>query len=248
MIITTNGKLAIPYGSATPRAAALSAISDGYCDDLDLPGAPVAIIDCGEGRPLRMSCLVHPFTLPPVAQDLAHADTQVAFLKAHISGLCGMWNKPQSMFVAKYFLDVRSVVDELAPDLRVRMGDLAGLVEMGHWCFAAHMIMPRAHIVLGQQREEDYVTADFALWSGNRLTACFVSTDHTLIGIRKRAVEALSAAGAHVCHVPASEFLNPDWSLLDAIGVEAANFLDGVELAESPFHGRGLEAPIRVAG
>ena len=127
------------------------------------------------------------------------------------------------------------------------MGDLSGLVEMGHWCCAAHMILPRAHIVLGT-RSEGYVTADFALWSGSQLTACFVSTGQTLIGVRKQAIETLGASETNVCHVPFSELSNPGWSLLGAIGEETAGFLNGVELAESPFHGRGLEDPIRVAG
>ncbi|MGI9522782.1 MAG: hypothetical protein ACR2PG_14165 [Hyphomicrobiaceae bacterium] len=247
-IARSNQRMAIPYGSTAPRAAALAAIARGDCAGIDLPAAPVAVIDCGPKAPLRLADLVHPFTLPPSAQDLSHADKQAEILKSHILSLCAMWNRPQRAFVVKYFADVCANVDARATELRARMGDLTGLVELRHWCFAAHMIMPRAHIVLQPSGSPSkYVSADFALWSGSELVTCFVATESSVFGTRKRAIDTLVAAGVDVRHVDAGQLHNPNWSLLDAISPTTANFLDGVELADSPFRGRGLEAPVRAA-
>lgn len=238
--------LIIPYGTQTLRRETLLAVESGQTDGLDLPGAPVAVVDTGAG-PLRLSSLVHPFTLPPLAQDLAQALKQVAFLEAHISGLCDLWNKPQRSFVAKYFADVRASVSAHADELAARAGDLRGLVQPLHWCFAAHMILPRAHLPVVTDGAASFAMADFALWTGRRLVACFLATGATPIGARKRAIESIAAAGSEVRHVPVAQFDDPTWSLLETIGSETRDFLEGVERADSPFRGRELENPVRAA-
>ena len=64
--------LAIPYGTPTVRAHVVAQLARQDFAELDAPGAPVAVVDPAAGGPLRMSGLLHPFTRPPVAQDLAH--------------------------------------------------------------------------------------------------------------------------------------------------------------------------------
>ena len=54
VIVRSNEELAIPYGTVAPRAATLAAVGDGACNGINLPGAPVAVIDCSAGAPLPM--------------------------------------------------------------------------------------------------------------------------------------------------------------------------------------------------
>ena len=251
MIAGSKTDLVIPYGSAAPRASALISIQAGDIDDIDIPGAPVAVAKRTSGEPLRLWSLNHPFTRPPVAQDLAHGATQLRFLENHIAGLTEPWSKSQRTLVQKYFADVRAHVAEQAPALAARASDLTGLVEIEHWCFAALMPLPRAHIMLDRDDATDSsagvtAMADIAFWTGVQLIACFVDTGNTAIGARKRAIERLAASEAKLIFVPAVNQSDPTWSLLSALGTDASNFLDGVTLPQSPFRGRGLEEPVRA--
>lgn len=80
--------LLLPYGTATVAPSQRAALAAGRLDDLDRPGAPVALVGRAEGL-LRLHQIRHPFTRPPVAQDLARGAAQAAFLEAHLTGLCG---------------------------------------------------------------------------------------------------------------------------------------------------------------
>ena len=95
-----NKLLAIPYGSQSVREGVLDQLRAGRYEDLERPGAPIVVIDATQHKPLRMHDLVHPFMLPPVAQDLAHAQTQLAFLEQHLSRHCGDWAKSNQMFLS----------------------------------------------------------------------------------------------------------------------------------------------------
>ena len=143
---TLVGPLIIPYGSARVRPAVLAALAEGRFDDLSAPAAPVAVIDPADRRPLRMHAVEHPFTRPPVPQDLAHGAAQLAFLEAHLIGLAGDWAKPRRAFVAAYFAAVRATLRENRDALLDRLGPLAGLCELEHWGFSALMPLPAAHI------------------------------------------------------------------------------------------------------
>ena len=238
--------LAIPYGTPTVRAHVVAQLARQDFAELDAPGAPVAVVDPAAGGPLRMSGLLHPFTRPPVAQDLAHAVSQLSFLEAHIVRLSGDWSKPQQAFIRRYFAALRNHVERRSKVLGERIGALGGLVEREHWCFAAPMPLPGAHVRIGLAGEPAFAHCDVAFWTGQAVLTGMVDNGATLFGARRRAVEDLERAGIAVVR------LAPTWSgagadpLLEELGPPFSDFTTGVAVPESPFHGRGVPAPVRA--
>jgi hypothetical protein len=192
-----------------------------------------------------LSDVRHPFTLPPEAQDLAHADSQLTVLEQHLVKLCGVWAKPQTRFVANYFAALREYICENQAAFEARAGQLAGLVEPLHWCFAAPMPLPRAHVGLDEKGNLSNAGSiartrvDFAFWSDGGLCVTEIGTGHET-GARRRALGTLADAGVRVDRIdPALD----SHELLSRLGPGFTAFTDGLDLPESPFHGRGLRAP-----
>jgi hypothetical protein len=243
--VTKLASLLLPYGMASVPAHVLAALDSGQGAEISRPGAPLVEIDLRNPAPLRLSDMRHPFTAPPVAQDLAHADTQLVVLEQHLTGLCGVWAKPQARFVAHYFAALRDHVGENEAAFVARTGQLAGLVEPLHWCFAAPMPLPRAHLGLdgagrlaGRNRTTS-VCVDFAFWTGGALSAIEIASG-SQTGARRRALEGLSAAGVHVDRIDPALAGS---ALLARLGPAFSAFTDGLDLPESPFHGRGMPTP-----
>ena len=236
-------RLVIAYGTETvpPHLVgaqqAAAGLAPGCSAEVGRPAAPAVALDKVESGPLRLCDLRHPFDLPPAAQDLAHADAQLNFLRRHLIKLCGLWAKPQVAFVEDYFKAIHGLVSAREATLTAQIGDLAGLVELSHWCFAAPMPLPRAHVPVSQGSET--VRADFLFRERNGLLALFVSQG-TAKPSHRRTVDALQAAGVRVLD---GLYARGDQTLLEALGPDFTDFTDAIDLPESPFHGAGIEAP-----
>ncbi len=234
----------VPYGSDRvppqmdrARTSAASLPSD-QSSEVGRPCAPIAAIQMSTAQPLRMSQLRHPFALPPMAQDLAHAETQLACLREHLIKICGLWAKPKTTFIEAYFEAVQAHVAQNEAALTKRIGALAGLVEPAHWCFAAPMPLPRAHLMLSSAAAP--VQVDMLFRDSSGLVAVSLSQG-SRTGRQTRELEALELAGVRVVQLAP---LPPSADLLPALGVDFTCFTDGIDLPESPFHGMGLPAPI----
>ena len=177
-IIIVSEKLVIPYGSASIPSDVLRRLNVAEVQDLGRPGAPVAVIDPALGQPLRLHSIMHPFTLPPVAQDLAHAETQLAFLERHLVRLCGEWAKSRRLLISRYFDALRQIVRAHESELNQRAKALIGLVELDHWCFSGLMPLPQAYLpcprsdATANWQQSDFVSVDAAFWDRERDCGC----------------------------------------------------------------------------
>lgn len=255
MPIVISGKLVIPYGSASIRSDVLERSSRGAVEDLERPGAPVAVIDPSAAQPLRFNSILHPFTLPPVAQDLAHADSQLTFLENHLVRLCGEWAKPRQLLIDRYFAAIRSQVRANERSLAERAEALSGLVELDHWCFSALLPLPRAHLLCTLPKSKpvcqpsDFVPVDAAFWTGHDLAAVIVDDGSTPTGQRKRGLERLRDSGAQLITVDKAELnASGGTQLLHLLGEQFANFLSEQSLPVSPFRGREIDPPLLQSG
>lgn len=234
----------IPYG--TPRLASAQgrAMREPAATPVQ-PGAPHVTIDRKEAVPLRLNSIVHAFTRPPVAQNLAHATTQLTFLQDHITNLCGDWNKPQRLFVSRYFDALRNHVLAAKDKLEKKLSGLEGLCELEHWCFSALMPLPRAHLCVAPA---DFTITDFAFWDGQKITAVFVNSGNTLMPKERRTREQLTASGIEILLVPASLLRDPDdLALLHHLGSPFKQFWKSEAYPSSPFRGMGLADPTPLA-
>ncbi len=248
----------LPYGSAAVRPQVLTALASGQTDDLERPGAPVVVIEASSHEALRLNTIAHPFTRPPIARDLAHADLQLAFLEQHLKSLCGDWARPREMFITLYFAAIRAHVAEHAATLDLKTGNLDGLVERDHWCFSALMPLPRIHLFCPQLSEPpplnqhrpvlptDYVTVDVGFWTGRRLYAIILETGGTPTARRRQALARLEQDGITLsflsisAHAPSAPL-----QLLDQLGAPFQRFWLDCPLPVSPFSGRGIPEPLR---
>ncbi len=251
MPISVCGKLVIPYGSASIRSDVLKRLSLSDVEDLGRPGTPVAAIDPNEDQPLRLNSILHPFTLPPIAQDLAHADSQLNFLEKHLVQLCGEWAKPRRLLISRYFEAVRGQVRANERHLDQRIEALSGLVELDHWCFSALMPLPRAYLLCAQPdaaaglQPSEFVSVDVAFWTGHDLIAVVIDDGTTRTGQRKRGFERLRESGARLINLDKAELNTSGGSgLLHSLGDRIANFLTGQSLPASPFRGRDIDPPL----
>ena len=226
----------IPYGTATVAPMQREALATGRLRDLDRPGAPVAVIDRNAG-PLRLHQLRHPFTRPPVVQNLAHGEAQVAFLEAHLASLCGPWNRPLRGLVGTYFTAIRAQLNARTAELAERLGPVIGLAEPAHWVLSAPMPLPRAHLPTGGA----FTDADLVFWDGRDMICCFVGNDHP-VGARRRAMEVLGAEGARVEKLGRDVLDAPD-ILLNRLGPVFADVTAGETLPQSPFRGQSIPRP-----
>ncbi len=255
MPIALSGKLVIPYGSASIRSDVLRRLSLSQMDDLERPAAPVAVVNEKAGQPLRLHSLVYPFTLPPVAQDLAHADTQLDFLERHLLRLCGDRAKIRRHFIGCYFEELRRHVRAHQDIFEQRTEPLAGLVELHHWCFSALLPLPRAYLMWAQPgansdwQQSDFVSVDAAFWTGRHLIAVTIDDGTTLTGQRERAYDGLRQADVRLINVDKAALKNShDTSLLAVLGDSFTSCFDGQSLPASPFRGRDIELPLAADG
>lgn len=244
-------RLLVPYGTEKIPANLMEAhdahriAQSGVSVEVGRPAAPAVSLELISGDSLPMSALRHPFSLPPIAQDLARAASQLANLKEHLVKLCGLWSKPQVAFVEQYLAAVRKSVEGQKEALTSRIGDLAGLVELEHWCFSAPMPLPRAHLCLNDDgRLIDptggrSIRVDFLFRDRGGLLAIDVSRGNLLAG-RLRELADLERAGVRVKRMAV---LPQTSELLQTLGPDFSEFTGGVELPRSPFRGMGLPAP-----
>lgn len=254
MLPLGNKRIAIPYGTLSVRPELLTQVQKGQSDDLERPGAPVAVIEPALRQTLRMYSLQHPFALPPQAQELAHAYSQLAFLTQHLAKLCGNWAKPQVQFIDRYVQELRMLVSDNASHLNKKTQGLDGLVEMEHWCFAAPMPLPRAHLFVSSFdankpiHPHDFVLMDFAFWNGTKIIGVQISNGSTLIGSRKKALKRLVDFGVCIRFVNSTSLQDSkNLTLLQTLGDEFLNFWNDINFPHSPFRGRGIEAPRKFA-
>jgi len=250
MTLSINQTAIIPYGSANIRSEVLGALTEENLVDLEKPGAPVAMIDTNHAAPLRLHSVQHPFTRLPVAQDLAHADTQLAFLENHLTRLCGERAKPAQAFIAAYFQELRCHVRDREADLAHISGPLSGLIDLDHWCFSGLMPLPSAFLYCPENEIErryvadDFVKVDAAFWTGTQVAAVMIDSGNTLIGKRRQAIERLQQQ-IMLQWLPVKLLVEPiaAGDLLAKLGPAFEGFLAGQDLPASPFRGRGIPAP-----
>lgn len=237
--MTLPDRLLVPYGTERPpsqlaeAAAALAALPQWQQAEVGRPGAPIAALALTAAGSLRMSDLRHPFALPPLAQDLNHAASQLDCLHGHLIKLSGLWSKPQVAFIDSYIAAIRAHIVAHTTALTARIEMLDGLVEPEHWAFAAPMPLPRAHLLLSG----DPIRVDVLFRDRAGLLAVSL-TRGTLRASQRREHAKLEAAGIRVLHLPDAAPVR-----LDQLGPDFAAFTDGVTLPESPFHGMGLQDP-----
>ena len=243
-----NGAGAIILAYGTERVLtrlARKGLAD-RADDLSRPGAPAVRLQPASGRPLRMSEVAHPFALPPKAQDLSHAETQLACLQGHVRQLGGLWNKPLAEFTDHYFDALRHVVAVDADDLVRRAGALAGLVEPMHWCFAAPMPLPRAHLGIDSKGAIDgsnaarTIMVDLLFQDRDGLIAVEAGRRTRTPG-RQKDLALLKAAGVRLFSPKRGA---AGETLLAALGPDFRDFAKSVDLPQSPFRGQGVPLPI----
>jgi len=247
-------QIVLPYGTSGVRPQVRAKMQLGDWTDLERPGAPLVVIEPAQQTILRLHSLQHPFTLPPVAQALAHAASQLSFLEQHLRKLCGDWAKPQQHFIERYIKELRAHVLQNEEDLWKNADGLQGLVEIEHWCFAAPMPLPRAHIYLPAKADDgsivtdDFIPVDFAFWTGSKLTAVQLSSGNTPTKSRKEALGKLIDAGVTLCTIDRAildDSAAP--SLLATLGDDFIRFSQGVTLPCSPFRGREIETPVSLS-
>jgi hypothetical protein len=246
-------RLLVPYGTEripaqlTHVREAQQGLAAGETAEVGLPGAPVVSLDLGSNVALPMQALRHPFTLPPLAQDLAHGASQLACLRHHLVKICGLWAKSQVAFIEAYFDAIVAHVAERKDALAARIGVLSGLVEPAHWCFSAPMPLPRAHLCLDESGflsdpgSVRSIKMDVLFRDRRGLLALDLSRGH-LTGNRRRDLEALEAAGVRIHRLAGAFPIGP--GLLELLGSDFSDFTDDVALPNSPFHGSGLPVPV----
>lgn len=236
----------IAYGSETVPRHIRTAGAGIQADALSRPTAPAVALNPGNGAPLRLFEVRHPFSLPPQAQDLSHADRQLAALETHLVRLCGPFASPAAAFVTAYFAALRDFVAGHAGRLAERTGDLAGLVEPLHWAFAAPMPLPRAHLGLAPDGRfagsgvDDALRLDILFQDSRGLLAPILRPAALTPG-RRRAIDRLEAAGLRTVVL---DPLPGGAALLAALGPDFADPTAGVALARSPFRGTPIAAPV----
>lgn len=236
--------LVLSYGSERVPSRFAEDLADDPAGNFARPGAPIVALTPWSGNPLRMSELKHLFALPPRAQDMSHANTQLSCLERHVGQLCGLWNKPLTRFSTAYFNALRHSVNTDGSS-EERAGSLAGLVEPQHWCFAAPMPMPRAHLgidsdgSLAGSGAQNIIRIDMLFQDSIGLLALELGGGSRTPN-RQKDLESLEAAGVRVLALPD---LPSTETLLDSLGPDFRHFADGVSLPQSPFRGQGIQAP-----
>ncbi|WP_127143825.1 hypothetical protein [Pelagibacterium montanilacus] len=236
----------IAYGRDRVREDALVAITEGRAADIDLPGAPLAAVPADRRAPVRLHALAHPFTLPPAATDMRHADQQLDFLAGHLRRLCGSFWKPGLAFFDAYFDAIRAQITRDQDLLAARCSDIAGLIEPAHWAFCAPMPFPRARIrpaAPGPLSADDFIPADLAFHTSSGLLALWVDSGNSVLPAQRRARERLSEAGVRCRGLPASALRSEGRQLLALLGPDFSDFTSTCPLPRSPFAPRPLPRP-----
>ncbi|MGE0628160.1 MAG: hypothetical protein AB7O43_10080 [Hyphomicrobiaceae bacterium] len=248
---TFNGDIVIPYGSASVRGEITARLAEGQTDELEKPGAPVAVISgVRHSEPLRISSLAHPFTRPPMAQELAHAGTQLAFLEQHVLGLCDPWAKPARLFVQRYFGGLRAYTAAEHDSLSSKAQGLSGLVEPEHWCFSGLMPLPRAHLFCPASETSPSIAAesvslvDFAFWTGCELVAV-VLVSGTILPGRRRTLDRIGADNVRLSLIEANILDRDDGPMLLAtLGQPFLDAIRNADFPDSPFRGQNIAYPV----
>lgn len=236
-------------------ATLATAIQTSNSQSLSRPGSPVVSVDITVRTPLKLHNVVHPFTRPPLAGDLAHAQSQLAFLEDHLGGLCGLRERPQRQFIAHYFAAIRHHVRAHSQELNDKTGPLAGLSELHHWCFSALMPMPRAYLRLPAESEDpeislqDFVRVDFAFWDGQDVIVAIIDTGNTLTPSQRRARTRLEQSGIQMRTMSAKNLpqIESD-QLLNNLGPGFTRFWHDDPFPLSPFGGSSIADPIPAGG
>lgn len=247
MTVTTANHHMIAYGSGQVREDALEAITAGQMERVDLPGAPFAVIEVTRTEPVRLHSIAHPFTLPPSAADMRHADAQLSFLETHLAKLCGGWWKPGQRFIADYFSALRRKVSEHRDTLADRAGAMAGLIEEEHWAFSAPMPFPRALVRPagdGPLRAEDFTAADFAFYTRDGLVAAWIDTGRSIMPSAKRARARLLDGGVICRDIRLPPAGKAPEKLLEELGADFVHFATSEPLPRTPFRGRPIGNPV----
>lgn len=239
--MTSAEKIIVPYG--TPALPSIYRHRDGTTEALPAAGAPCAIIEPARHGTLRMADVAPLFNPAPTAQDLAHAEAQLAFLESHVLVLCGDWNRNAVRFVTAYFEAIRRHLDRNADRVAELSDGLVGLVEPLHYAFSAPMPLPRAYLPdeAGQPMTE---AAEIAFWCDGRFHVCRLGGS-SLRKSEREHLERLRNLNVAVIEL-SGEALDPA-GLLDRLGPSFSGFLDRVRLPASPFRPRPLGRPVGAA-
>ena len=190
------------------------------------PAAPAIVIDRAGGRPLRLADGPYPFPEPPDLFRLATTQERLAFLRAHLESLCGLWDKRARLFLDAYFAHIGIVLDAAVPVLAARA---AGLFAPRDWSFAALRPLPQAHLA-------GAVRVDFAFWTGAALVAVELLGSATQRRQRQAELARLREDGVAIITLATSD-LQRDGAEVLACTLPAPfhDFWRAVPLPVSPF-------------
>ena len=210
-------RLLIPYGVSRlmPRFFSVVRTADGServrCS---IAHAVVRPAGCPSLRLSDAGALV---TRPAAAPNPVDAVGTVSVLRAAFEELCGLWWPVGRRFVALYFELAERLVDEHRHELEAKLAEFGDLYEYRDWIYSAPAPLPRAWIPVNEAQApaaapESFVACDFAFWTGDAVTAVFVTGTETLTPARLERTRRLRNAGVGIHEIPAAamETQGPD--------------------------------------
>ena len=210
-----------------------------------MPHAPLTIsygnglsVTLAPGQPLRLSTMPWDFPERPDLLALAARQARLEFLRDHLKGLCGLWEKLPRLFLDVYFRDIADAIRRNRSGIETLSSVHGGLFAPEDWSFAALCPLPRACLPAAPT-----APIDFAFWTGAAFHAVVIKGLNSLTRAQREERARLQAAGVNVTEIagPKLERIAPG-DLLARLPAELANFWQGVSLPSSPFRIGALDA------
>jgi hypothetical protein len=136
---------------------------------------PCEVIDTRAGEVLRLNNSRYHFDA--ASSPAGPGIEPLEAIKQNLIGLCGPWGGLPQRFLAYYFGEVDSIVEEAREELSRRLMPYKGLFTYRDWRFSAPKPLPRAFLPLPDSEAPPSTTAgrfvrvDLAFWLGDRLAA-----------------------------------------------------------------------------
>ena len=106
------------------------------------------------------------------------AAIQLEFLRDHLKGFCDLWNKPQRLFLDRYFEFIAARVEAQRAPLSAALEKFGGLYDYMDWSLSAPRPLPRA-LIRAPGREGEFLSVDFAFWLDGRVLAVVLAGSGT---------------------------------------------------------------------
>lgn len=193
-------------------------------------GGTAAMFEPGATPALRLGSDDGRRHRPEALADIGDHAARLVALREEIGRSADLFSRSQRQFLDHYFCFVEDAVADPAASPGADLEWSGGLFTPADLVFAALRPLPRAVIVAGDRR----VTADFAFWDGEALTAVSVSAtspnreDAAMDGVR------------HVRLAPADLATGPKIFADSRFPRTLSHFCEGVGMPQGPFRPYGL--------